>query len=97
MFRFTIQKATDKFVSPEDTMLSKAALDFLLRITDWFHGHWEDPEWGKLPGSQILIAVALRDLASGIQDGESREAIQSVTDKVIAKNSQVIAKKTTAA
>jgi hypothetical protein len=71
-------------------MLSKAALDFLLRITDWFHGHWEDPEWGKLPSSQILIAVAVRDLASGIEDSELRAQVQGATDKVIAKNSHAI-------
>lgn len=73
-------------------MLSKASLDFLLRLTDWFHGHWEDPEWGKRATTQILIAVAVRDLATGIQDTELRGQIQAVADKVVAKNSQVVAK-----
>jgi len=73
-------------------MLSKAALDFLLRLTDWFHGHWEDPEWGKRPTTQILIALAVRDLASGIQDAEFRGQIQAAADKVVAKNSQVVTK-----
>ncbi|HJV39084.1 MAG TPA: hypothetical protein VJ528_09630 [Geothrix sp.] len=71
-------------------MLSKAALDFLLRLTDWFHGHWEDPEWGKRPTTQILIALALRDLATGLHDAESRGQIQAAADKVIAKNGQAM-------
>jgi hypothetical protein len=74
----------------EDLMLSKAALDFLLRLTDWFHGHWEDPEWGKRPTTQILIALALRDLATGLHDAESRSQIQAAADKVIAKNGQAM-------
>jgi len=69
-------------------MLSKASLDFLLRLTDWFHGHWEDPEWGKRPTSQILIALAVRDLASGIQDVEMRAQVERAADQVIIKNSQ---------
>lgn len=73
-------------------MLSKSRLDFILRLTDWFHGHWEDPEWGRHPASQILIAVAIRDFSSGIQDAELRGHITAATDKVIAKNSQVVAK-----
>jgi hypothetical protein len=73
-------------------MLSKAAMDFILRLTDWFHGHWEDPEWGKRASTQILVAVAVRDLAAGIQETELRSQIQSAADKVIAKSSQAIAK-----
>lgn len=73
-------------------MLSKSALDFILRLTDWFHGHWEDPEWGKRATSQILIAVAVRELASGIQDVELRSQLNMAADKVIAKNSQIVAR-----
>ena len=73
-------------------MLSKSALDFILRLTDWFHGHWEDPEWGKRATSQILIAVAVRELASGIQDVELRGHMNMAADKVIAKNSQMVAR-----
>jgi len=73
-------------------MLSKNVLDFILRLTDWFHGHWEDPEWGKRPTSQILIALAVRDLSSGIQDVEFRGQIQAAADKVIVKNSQAVTK-----
>ena len=73
-------------------MLSKAALDFILRLTDWFHGHWEDPEWGKRASTQILVAVAVRELADGIQDSELRGQIHGAVDKVIAKNGQAIIK-----
>ena len=73
-------------------MLSKIRLDFILRLTDWFHGHWEDPEWGKHPSTQILIALAVRELTTGIQDPETRGAIYAVADKVVAKNSQAMAK-----
>jgi hypothetical protein len=75
-------------------MLSKAALDFILRLTDWFHGHWEDPEWGKRPATQILIAVAVRDLATGIQDSDLRGQIQTAADKVVAKNAQALGRST---
>jgi hypothetical protein len=67
-------------------------LDFILRLTDWFHGHWEDPEWGKQPASQILIAVAIRELASKVHDADLRGQIHAATDKAIAKNSQQFAK-----
>ncbi len=73
-------------------MLSKTALDFILRLTDWFHGHWEDPEWGKRPTSQILIAIAVRELAAGIQEAELRGQIQATADKVIVKNSHLVQK-----
>jgi hypothetical protein len=73
-------------------MLSKSALDFILRLTDWFHGHWEDPEWGKRASTQILIAIAVRDLATGIQDEELRKQIQTAADNVVVKNSHMITK-----
>jgi hypothetical protein len=73
-------------------MLSKAALDFILHITNYFHGHWEDPEWGRRPANQILIGLAIRDLADGIQDAGLRTQIQHSADEAIAKNSQQVAK-----
>ena len=73
-------------------MLSKNRLDFILRLTDWFHGHWEDPEWGKYPSTQILIALAVRELATGIQDPETRGSMHSAADKIVAKNSQAMIK-----
>jgi hypothetical protein len=88
----TVLKQSDISSLLEKIMLSKTALDFILRLTDWFHGHWEDPEWGKRPSSQILIAIAVRDLAAGVQDVELRGQIHAAADKVIAKNSQVVQK-----
>lgn len=69
-------------------MLSKATLDFVLRLTDWFHGHWEEPGWGKRATTQVLIAVAVRDLAAGIQDAGLRRQIQGAADEVIVRNSR---------
>lgn len=71
-------------------MLSKFTLDFILHLTNWFNGHWEDPEWGKRPTSQILMAIAIRDLANGIQDVELQGHIHMAADKIVAKNSQMI-------
>ena len=73
-------------------MLSKAALDFILHITDYFHGHYEDPEWGRMPATQILVAVAIRDLAAGIHDKEMRGQMTAAADKVVAMNSQIVAR-----
>jgi hypothetical protein len=55
----------------------------LLHITNYFHGHWEDPEWGRRPVNQILVSLAIRELANGIQDAETREQIHTITDKVV--------------
>ncbi len=68
--------------------MSKNRLDFILRLTDYFNGHWEDPEWGKRPTTQILIALAAHELATGLQDAELRGQITAATEKVIAKNSK---------
>lgn len=73
-------------------MLSKAARDFILHITDYFHGHWEDPEWGKQPVNQLLIGLTIRELSTGIEDKELRSQIQIAADKAIAKNSQNVAR-----
>jgi hypothetical protein len=76
----------------EAAMLSKSARDFILHITNYFHGHWEDPEWGKRPENQLLIALAIRTLSGGIQETMVREEIQAVMTEVIAKNGQAVAK-----
>ncbi|MGJ0484323.1 MAG: hypothetical protein ACR65R_07300 [Methylomicrobium sp.] len=71
-----------------EKLIKKSSLDFILHLTDYFHGHWEDLGWGRLPSTQILIAIAVRELASGIQDEEFRSQIYAVADKVVALNSQ---------
>ncbi len=71
-------------------MLSKEGMDFILHVTHWFGGHWEDPEWGRRPATQVLVAMAIHEFAAGIQDADLRGQISSAADRVIAKNSQAI-------
>lgn len=71
-------------------MLSKDRLDFIAHLTDWFRGHLEDQGWGKRSATQILVALAVRDLAEGIQDAELRGQIHAAADEVIVRNSQTI-------
>jgi hypothetical protein len=76
----------------EEGVLTKAGLDFILHITNYFHGHWEDPEWGRMPVNQLLVGLAIRELADGIQDATIRSQIHTAANKAIAKNSQVATK-----
>lgn len=69
-------------------MLTKEGLEFLLRITDFFHGHWEDPEWGKRPLNQILLMLSTHMLAGGIADSALRQQIQEAAAKGIAETAQ---------
>ncbi len=71
-------------------MLTKKGLEFLLRITDYFGGHWEDPGWGQRPMSQILVNLSLHQLAEGIADDEARAQVQRIAEKEIAGAAQVI-------
>jgi hypothetical protein len=73
-------------------VLTKAALDFILHITNYFHGHWEDPEWGRMPVNQLLIGLAIRELAEGIEDAAIRGQLHTAANKVIAKNTQTTTK-----
>ncbi len=72
-------------------MLTKDQLQFILRLTDFFHGHWEDPEWGKRPMNQLLIQLSTHTLASGIEDKRVRTAIQGSLEKSMAGLAQQIA------
>ncbi len=67
-------------------MLSKSARDFILHITNYFHGHWEDPGWGRMPVNQLLIGLTIHELANGIEDAELRGQIHAAAEKAIAKN-----------
>lgn len=73
-------------------MLSKQALEFILQVTHYFNGHWEDPDWGKSPASQVVVALALRDLAEGVHDSALRSEIRTATDKIIAKSAGAMAR-----
>ena len=72
-------------------MLSTAARDFILHITNYFHGHWEDPEWGKRPVNQVLVGLTIRELASGLEDASLRRQIENAASEAIAKNTQQVA------
>jgi hypothetical protein len=65
---------------------SKSRLDFILRLTDYFHGHWEDPSWGRLPGTQVLVALAVSELSAKITDAAARAQIQNAARAVVSKN-----------
>jgi hypothetical protein len=67
---------------------------FLLWITDFFHGHWEDPEWGKTPIGQLSLATAIHQLASNVSDPEMRKQLQQATTKAVATAADKVAKAT---
>jgi hypothetical protein len=73
-------------------MLTREGLKFLLRITDYFDGHWEDPGWGQLSTNQILALLSVREWASGIEEADVRQRIQGVVDKAIANIAQKVAR-----
>jgi hypothetical protein len=73
-------------------MLSQAARDFLLHITNYFHGHWEDPNWGRTPINQVLVGVTIRPLAEGLEDSTLRNQIQNAANEAIAKHTPQVAR-----
>lgn len=64
----------------------KSRLDFVLQVTNYFNGHWEDPDWGRRPTNQALIALAIRELAGGLTDAGLKKQINDAADKAIARN-----------
>ena len=75
-------------------MLTKAGLEFVLKLTDFFHGHWEDPGWGQRPTNQVLIMLSAHTLANGIEDPEARRQVQGTLEKSMADAAQKIARHT---
>ena len=73
-------------------MLTKSGLDFILHVTQYFHGHYEDPGWGQQPLTQTLVAVTIRELASGIQDAGLQKQISAAAEKVITGGSHIAGK-----
>ncbi len=71
-------------------MLTKQGLEFLLRITDYFGGRWEDPGWGQQPINQVLVMLSTHTLAAGIEDEKARREIQAPLEKAIAGATQRI-------
>ena len=45
-----------------------------------------------MPVNQLLIGLAVKELANGINDVELKGHIQSAAEKVVAKNSQSVAR-----
>lgn len=72
--------------------MTKEGLKFLLRITDYFDGHWEDPGWGQLQTNQVLALLSVREWADAIADADVRQRIHGVVDKAIANAAQKIAR-----
>lgn len=71
-------------------MFTKERLDFLLKLTDSFHGHWEDPEWGRRPMNQVLVLLGSHILADGIADEAARQRVQSTIEKAMTDATQEI-------
>ena len=70
----------------------KDRLDFLLHITDYFHGHWEDPGWGSRAENQVLIHLAIAELAEKVSNAELKKTIQGAAQKGVAVAGQVVAR-----
>ena len=52
--------------------------DFILWVTDFFHGHLEDPTWGRRQAMyQKLIQIA----AEKLDDVEMRKSVQKIVEK----------------
>lgn len=73
-------------------MLTKEGLDFLLQITNYFNGHWEDPDWGRRPINQILVQLSALTLAEGIEDAGVRAEVHGAISKGIATSAQALAR-----
>jgi hypothetical protein len=65
---------------------NKSRFDFILHITNYFHGHWEDPNWGRRASDQILIATTIAELASRISDDKVKAQILDASDQVVSKS-----------
>jgi hypothetical protein len=48
--------------------------------------HWEDPEWRRGPVNQVLMGLAISELATGIEDIEVRKQVTAAVDEIVAKN-----------
>lgn len=71
-------------------MISTSARDFLLHVTNYFHGHWEDPEWGSAPENQLLLGLVIRELSLGLIDAGIRGQAASAASAAIEKYSSAL-------
>lgn len=64
-------------------MLTRDNLDFLLKVAQFLHDHWESPDWGRQPLNQSLILLATQSLAQGIDDPATRSQILKLLDRAL--------------
>jgi len=57
--------------------------EFLLWVTKFMHGHWEDPEWGRRVTSQVMYKQAIHEIAENIENPEMRKQIQNIVGKEV--------------
>ncbi len=71
-------------------MLTKEGLEFLLRMTDFFNGHYEEPigPLGPKAIHQVLILLSAHTWAGGITDTEARRQVQATIEKTMAEAAQ---------
>jgi hypothetical protein len=75
--------------------LARLPLDDWLIIRNpvllWFYRHGgEDPGWGKTPGGQAALAVALHELAGEVTDESLRHELQTVSGRLVAQAGRAI-------
>ncbi|HEX2835585.1 MAG TPA: hypothetical protein VHW00_21410 [Thermoanaerobaculia bacterium] len=73
--------------------MTREQLKFILQLTNYFDGHWEDPDWGTRPLNQVLALVGAHTFAEGIADVKTREAVQSPIATSIVDVAQRFARK----
>ena len=71
-------------------MAVTSRMDFILRITDFIGGHWEDPDWGTNHFNQIILMTAINELASKISDTQVRSQIQNSVMRSVSQTAQNI-------
>jgi hypothetical protein len=76
-------------------MLTKEGIEFLLKITDYFKGHHEDPGWGQKPINQVLMLLSVHTLAGGIAEPEAQRQVQAALEKAMADAAQKVVKHST--
>ena len=70
--------------------MTKQGLEFMLRITDYFGGRWEDPGWGQQPINQVLVMLSAHTMAEVIEDDKARREVHGPLEKAIAGTTQRI-------
>lgn len=69
-------------IAPKIATLTPEAIknrqDFILWVTDYLHGHWEDPNWGR---RQVIYQNFVKAAAEKMDNVEVRKAIQTIIAK----------------